>query len=66
MAIQGNTECRRRLKDVLQITEPTLYRYLTKNDDNLTKAAALQVIREELNLSDTEILEELDTVNYQK
>jgi hypothetical protein len=60
MAIRGNTELRRRLKEVLDISEPTLSRLLRENNDDLTKAAALQVIREETGLVDTEILEESD------
>lgn len=64
MAIRGNTAIRKRLKDTLDISEPTLYRLLTENNENddLTKAAALKVIREELGLTDSEILEEMDTV----
>ena len=58
MAIKGDKNIRRRLKEALSISEPTLYRLLTQNDDDLTKAAALQVIREELKLEDSEILEE--------
>lgn len=61
MAIKGNTDLRRKIKETLDISEPTLYRLITENDDDLTKAAVLKVLREELNLSDTEILEELET-----
>jgi hypothetical protein len=58
MAIRGNTECRKRIKEALDISEPTLARLLRENDEDLTKAAALKVIREELGISDSEILEE--------
>lgn len=58
MAIKGNTELRRKLKETLDISEPTLYRLINENDDDLTKAAALKVIREVLELNDSEILEE--------
>lgn len=64
MAIKGNTDIRRRIKEALDISEPTLYRLLTENDDDLTKAAVLKIIREDLNLTDGEILEE-DTVKEQ-
>lgn len=57
MAIRGNTELRRRLKEILDITEPTFIKYLNENNDALTKASALQAIREETGLSDSEILE---------
>lgn len=59
MAIRGNKDLRRRIKQALDISEPTLYRLMTENDDDLTKAAALKVIREDLNLTDAEILEEI-------
>jgi hypothetical protein len=49
---------RRRLMDVLGCTEFTISRYIQKNSDNLTKAAAMQVIREVTGLPDSEILEE--------
>lgn len=62
MAIRGNTDLRRKIKEVLDISEPTLYRLLSENDDDLTKAAALKVIREDLNItSDDELLEEIPT-----
>jgi transcriptional antiterminator len=48
---------RRRLMDALGCTEFTIARYIQKNSDNLTKAAALQVIREVTGLVDEEILE---------
>lgn len=60
MAIRGNKDLRRRIKQALDISEPTLYRLMTENDDDLTKAAALKVIREDLNLTDAEILEEIN------
>lgn len=54
---------RRRLMEALgDISETTVYRYISANDDNLTKAAALKAIREETGLSDEEILEEDETV----
>jgi hypothetical protein len=50
---------RRKLMEALgDVAESTIYRYIANNDDNLTKAAALKVIREETGMSDEEILEE--------
>jgi len=49
---------RRRLMDVLGCTEFTIARYIQKNSDNLTKAAAMQVIREVTGLTDNEILDD--------
>ena len=49
---------RRLLMDVLGSTEFTIARYIQKNSDNLTKAAALQVIKKATGLTDAEILEQ--------
>jgi len=49
---------RRRLMDVLGCTEFTISRYIQRNSDNLTKAAAMHVIREVTGLADSEILEQ--------
>lgn len=48
---------RRRLMDALGCTEFTICRYIQKNSDNLTKAAAMQIIREVTGLGDEDILE---------
>ena len=44
------------------VAESTIYRYINANDDNLTKAAALKVIREGPGIKDEEILEEDEPV----
>lgn len=62
MAIRGNTYLRRRIKEALDISEPTFQRYISENSDDLTKAACLKVIREDLGLEDSEILEEENAV----
>jgi hypothetical protein len=54
----NNPVTRRRLMDVLGCTEFTISRYIQKNSDNLTKAAAMNVIREVTGMSDAEILED--------
>lgn len=53
----NNPTVRRLLMDVLDCTEFTISRYIQKNSDNLTKASAMQVIREVTGLTDSEILE---------
>ena len=45
------------LADAMGVTLNTLYRYLNENHENLTRAAALEVIRKITGLSDNEILE---------
>lgn len=60
LAIRGSTDIRKKLKEVLDISDTTLYRLLYEDSEDLTKAAALRVIREELNLKDEDILEETE------
>lgn len=55
-AIKGNPALRQRIREALGVSNPTMTRLLKENDDDLTKASALQVIREEFGLSDGEIL----------
>ncbi len=56
--------CRNRLMEALNISQPTMSRYVQDNDDNLTKAAALKVIGEYFNLTNEQMLEdELTTVD---
>lgn len=54
--------------DVLECTEFTIARYIQKNSDNLTKAAAMKVIREATGLADEEILEneKVEQMEYYK
>jgi plasmid maintenance system antidote protein VapI len=52
----------KRLAEAIGVSEPSVYRFINDNDDNLTKAAALKVIREETGLTDQEILEEGEPV----
>lgn len=58
LALIHDKRIRNRLAMALDKTDFTIIRYIKDNDDALTKAAALQVIREETGLPDEEILEE--------
>lgn len=58
MAIKGNPELRKGVREALGVSNSTMTRLLQDNDDDLTKAASLRVIRETLSLTDAEILEE--------
>lgn len=49
---------RQKIALALGLTDRTMWRYIQNNDDNLTKAASLKLIRQETGLSDDEILEE--------
>lgn len=62
LAIRGtDKEFKDRLAEKCNVTRRTLDRWVSDNDDSLTKAEPLQLIREETGLADDQILEE-DTV----
>jgi hypothetical protein len=56
-----NPRIRARLVLALGVTDQSIINYIKDNRDELTKAAALKVIREETGLSDSEILIEAVT-----
>lgn len=57
LALKGlGRDGRVKLAAEMGITEDTLYRWIRLNDDNLTKAAHLNVIRRELGLDDSALL----------
>lgn len=60
--IRTNKRLRALLALTLDKSDFTIQRYITTNDDTLTKAAALQVIREETGLSDDQILEDAEAI----
>lgn len=53
-----NPRVRARLVIALGVTDQSIMNYIKDNRDELTKAAALKVIREETGLTDKQILEE--------
>lgn len=55
--VRRNVRCKNLLALELNVSVFTIGRYLDANSDNLTKAAALKVIRDETGLKDSEILE---------
>jgi hypothetical protein len=59
--IKESTRLKARLALVLNKSGYTIERWVSENEDNgdLTKVAAIQVIKEEAQLSDNEILEEI-------
>jgi DNA-binding Xre family transcriptional regulator len=61
MAIKGNSDLRKNIREALGVSNSTMTRLLQENDDDLTKAAALEIIREELKMEDSEILERTPT-----
>lgn len=58
LALKGmDGETRKRVADAIGISPVTLWRWISVNDDSLTKAVAIKVIREETGLPESEILE---------
>lgn len=60
LALQKITDSRslpKKLQEALGVSRVTMWKYLKDNSDELTKAAAMKVIREETGLGDDEILE---------
>jgi hypothetical protein len=59
LAVRGSREqIVPKLALALGVHERTVYRYIKDNTDDLTKAAALRVIREETGLADDQIVED--------
>jgi len=56
--IKDSKSLPKKLREALGVSQPTFWRYVNNNSDELTKAAALKVIREETGLTDDQILEE--------
>lgn len=48
----------KKLADAIDASESSIYKWISENHSNLTKAAAIKVIREETGLTDNQILEE--------
>lgn len=63
LAVKGaSPDIIKKLAPAIGASESSVYRFINDNDDNLTKAAALKVIREETGLKDEEILEDESVV----
>lgn len=56
-AVMGKPGLKKKIKEALGVSDPTMTRILQNNSDDLTKAASMQIIRQELQLTDEEILE---------
>jgi hypothetical protein len=56
LAVRGHRDIKRMLSEALDVSEPTVYRWIQENSDNLTKAAALQIIEKETGLTRDQIL----------
>jgi hypothetical protein len=67
LALRGSEKAvKQKIADATGASIDAVYRWIRDNDDNLTKAAVLKVIREETGLTDSEILEEETITEDQK
>lgn len=58
LALKGTGKAtKERIAEAAKVDPSTVYRWINDNNDNLTKAALLPIIREETGLIDSEILE---------
>lgn len=63
LALKGSDQgIKERIAKATGVTNSTVYRWISANSKELTMAASLKVIREELGLSDSQILEEEEKV----
>ena len=62
--VQHSPGIKSKLALALGCSEGSINRYIRENDDNLTKAAALEVIRQETGLKDDEILDKEPTASH--
>lgn len=60
--LRGDKDIWTGVMEALGVKRDTMYKYIRENSEELTKAAALKVIREETGLPDSELLEEEEPV----
>lgn len=60
--LRGNKAIWEAARDALGVGDAAMYKYVQRNDVELTKAAVLKVLREKSGLTDFQILEEDETV----
>lgn len=56
--LRGNKRIWNLVRDVLGLGPDAMYKHVRANSEELTKASALKVLREETGLPDSELLEE--------
>lgn len=57
LAIRGHKTIKGMLSEELGVSPSSIYKWIQDNDDNLTKAAAMAVIKRETGLTEDQILE---------
>lgn len=57
LAIKGSKDFVLKASEDQGVAKQTVYRWIAENDDTLTKASILKIIREETGLTDEQILE---------
>jgi len=59
--LRGNKDIWTEVMDALGVKKDAMYKYVRENSDELTKAAAFQVLKRRTGLTDSELLEESET-----
>jgi transposase len=57
LVLKGSKDLKERIAAMMGVKLVTVYSWVQKNDDNLTKAAVLQMISEETGLQESDLLE---------
>lgn len=57
LAIRGHKDLKRQIAEALDVSVATVYRWIDQNSDDLTKAAALDLIEKGTGLTQEQILE---------
>ena len=57
LALRGSKDSVKRISELTGVSTKTVYRWISENDDNLTKAVVLQYLREISGLTNDEILD---------
>lgn len=61
LALKGSPDMRDRIREMENVTPQAVNRWIKNNDDILTKAAILRLIKDETGLSDDQLLEDVAT-----
>lgn len=67
LSLRGmSSDQKNKLAIAAAVQPSTVYRWIANNDDSLTKASIMQVIREETGLTDLQLLEEISLADVNK
>ena len=59
LALKGSPELRRRIMEMEEVTPQAVNRWIQNNDDCLTKAGIMKMIKDETGLTDDQLLQDV-------